>query len=361
MLTALEAPDALHEEASPLDYTEAGFRLAGAEGLGQRVDRFVADALKSSLPGLSRTRVQHWIRLGAVHINARVTTAAHRLGAGDTVDVWPQPHEADCALEPDPMELEVVYEDEDLLIVHKSQGLVVHPAPGHWRATLMNGLLHLRASLAELPRAGIVHRLDRDTSGLLIVAKRVASLSVLQEQLARRQIDRVYLALVHGNTEALQRITINAPIGRDRMSRVRMACDGLAAREAVTHAAHLHTFLPANAVGKGAAAVRPVSMMSCKLESGRTHQIRVHLASRGYPLLGDPLYGAPAADADLLRVQPGWGGFLGRGQALHAALLALAHPRTGQPLCFHAIWPLPAAFLQPDRRELCKLWGLAAV
>jgi len=361
MIAALETLHAPHEATASVDYTEAEFRLAGAEGLGQRVDRFVADALKNALPGLSRTRVQHWIRLGAVHINARVTTAAHRLGAGDTVEVWPQPREADCALEPDPMELEVVYEDEDLLIVNKSQGLVVHPAPGHWRATLLNGLLHLRASLAELPRAGIVHRLDRDTSGLLIVAKRIASLSVLHEQLAQRQIDRVYLALVHGNTEALQRITINAPIGRDPLSRVRMACDGLAARDAATHAVHLRAYPPAESAGTGAAAVRPVSMMSCKLESGRTHQIRVHLASQGYPLLGDPLYGAPAADAHLLRQQPGWGRILGQGQALHAALLALAHPRTGQPLCFHANWPLPAEFLQPDRRELCKLWGLAVV
>jgi 23S rRNA pseudouridine1911/1915/1917 synthase len=360
MDTALETPEALHE-STVVDYTDVGFRLAGAEGLGQRVDRFVADALKTSLPGLSRTRVQHWIRLGAVHINARETTAAHRLNAGDTVDVWPQPLEADCALEPDPMELEVVYEDKDLLIVHKSKGVVVHPAPGHWRATLMNGLLHLRASLAELPRAGIVHRLDRDTSGLLIVAKRVASLAVLQEQLSQRRVDRVYLALVHGNTEALQRSTINAPIGRDPLSRVRMACDGLAARDAVTHAVHLRTYPQAGSAGTGAAAVRPVSMMSCKLESGRTHQIRVHLASRGYPLLGDPLYGAPTADAHLLRVQPGWGEILGQGQALHAALLALAHPRTGHPMCFHAAWPLPAEFLQPDRHELCRLWGLAAV
>jgi len=370
MLTEYRNPGSTEDSEDPADYTEPGICLAGGAGLGQRLDRFLTDALQEKLPGLSRSRVQHWIQLGAVRVNGRPATSAQRLLARDAVAVWPQPLEADHAFEPCPMALDVVFEDNDLLVVYKPVGLVVHPAPGHWRATLMNGLLHARPGLARLPRAGIVHRLDRDTSGLLIVAKHAISMSLLQEQLARRAIHRVYLALVHGCAQALHQVTIHAPIGRDPVSRVRMACAGLAAREATTHVAHLATLagghlcasadLPPGPVADRYAPHRfpPVSLLSCKLASGRTHQIRVHLASRGYPLLGDPLYGAPGADALLRQARPSWAEFLCRGQALHAALLVWDHPCTGRRLEIYRDWQLPAQFAPPDALRLCSLWGL---
>jgi len=305
--------------------------------------------------------VQQWIRLGAVQVNGQTTAASRRLGAQDQVDVWPQPLEADQAFEPFALELDVAFEDHELMVVNKPAGLVVHPAPGHWQGTLMNALLHARPRLAELPRAGIVHRLDRDTSGLLIVAKNSSSLVLLQQQLAQRLIHRVYLAFVHGSAEALHRLSINTAIGRDPVSRVRMACEGLSARPALTHVMHLQSHPETPGDGGAKRGTPTVSMLSCKLESGRTHQIRVHLASRGHRLLGDPLYGAPALDAALLREEPSWVEWLSRGQALHAALLVLEHPHTRKVLAIHRPWSLAALLKQPEKCELCRLWGLEGV
>jgi len=217
------------------------------------------------------------------------------------------------------MALPIVFEDEHLLVVDKPAGLVVHPAAGNWSGTLLNGLLAHHAAAATLPRAGIVHRLDKDTSGLMVVGKTLVAATALVRAIAAREVHRQYLALAHGELRDA-RLTIDAPIGRDPQSRVRMAV--LAAGKAA------RTDVERLACTDGVSAVR------CTLHTGRTHQIRVHLASRGHPLVADALYGG----------RPLLG--LSR-QALHARRLALAHPVTGAALDFES--PLPD--------ELAQAWG----
>lgn len=286
--------------------------IVALDGAGQRLDRYLA----ARLPGVSRTRLQHWIALGAVRCDERILPGKTKLRGGEAIVVEPQPREADRSFAPDPVALAIVHEDEALLVLCKPAGLVVHPAPGNWRGTLMNGLLFHRPALASLPRAGIVHRLDRDTSGLLVVAKSEQALAGLAAQLAQRSMGRRYLALADGHCPAAG--TIDAPIGRDEASRVRMAvvpgARGRAAR----------TFF--RCLARGRLAGRAVSLVECRLESGRTHQIRVHLGSIGHPLLGDTLYGGPAV-AGFAR------------QALHAWRLELVHPASARALLWHA--PLP--------------------
>lgn len=298
--------------------------IDAADGAGQRVDRYLAERLD----GVSRTRLQQWIALGAVRCEERALTASTRLKGGERILVEPQPHEADDAFAPDPLELDMVYEDDELLVVDKPAGLVVHPAPGNWRGTLMNGLLHHRPALARLPRAGIVHRLDRDTSGLLVVAKTERALDSLSAQLADRSMGRWYLALVAGACEPVG--SIDAPIGRDPVSRVRMAAlDAGQGKPARTHYERL---------ALGRLDGHDVSLLECRLESGRTHQIRVHLRSIGHPLVGDPVYRGPML-----------GGF--KRQALHAWRLALRHPVDQRARQWRS--PLPE-----DLRALCAKAGI---
>jgi 23S rRNA pseudouridine1911/1915/1917 synthase len=219
------------------------------------------------------------------------------------------------------MDLHVVHEDADLMIVDKPAGRVVHPAPGNWRGTLMNGLLHARPDSARLPRAGIVHRLDKDTSGLMMVARSERGFDRLVAALAARTIHRRYVAVVEGLL-TFGRFTIDAPIGRDPRDRLRMAVVPAGrGKPAVTHIERLAT-------GDAATAVQ------CRLETGRTHQIRVHLASRGHPLVGDALYGGRPR-GDFAR------------QALHAWRLDLAHPVSGLPLSFTSAVP-------PDLADLLE-------
>jgi 23S rRNA pseudouridine1911/1915/1917 synthase len=212
--------------------------------------------------------------------------------------------------------LAIVHEDEHLLVVHKPAGLVVHPAAGHWSGTLLNALLAHHAGAAALPRAGIVHRLDKDTSGLMLVGKSLPAVTALVRDIAARDVQRLYVALAWGDVPASA--VVDAPIGRDPHSRLRMAVVsvGRGGREARTDVQCL-------------ARREGVSALRCRLHTGRTHQIRVHLASRGWPLVSDALYGG----------RPGLG--LER-QALHAVRLALRHPVTGLPLSFFA--PPPADF-----------------
>jgi 23S rRNA pseudouridine1911/1915/1917 synthase len=295
-------PDVAAEEAP------GSFVVDARSGAGHRLDRHLA----AMVEGVSRTRLQRWIALGAVTVDGATVIARHLLRGFERIEVTPLPSEADRAFAPDEIPLSIIHEDADLMVIDKPAGLVTHPAPGHWRGTLMNGLLHARPDSAALPRAGIVHRLDKDTSGLMMVARSERGHERLTAALAGHTVGRRYLAVVHGTVAAPLRI--DAPIGRDRRDRLRMAVvAGGQGKAAVTHVQPL-------AVGQG------VTLVECRLETGRTHQIRVHLAHRGHPLVGDPTYGGRAL-----------GGFAR--QALHAWRLALAHPRTGAALSFAS--PLP--------------------
>jgi 23S rRNA pseudouridine1911/1915/1917 synthase len=305
------AGEDLAEDAAP------GMRVDARAGAGQRLDRFLA----SCLSDVSRTRLQRWIELGAVTVDGQLVLPRHKLRGIEIIDVVPLPTEAERAFEPDAMDLHVVHEDADLMIVDKPAGRVVHPAPGNWRGTLMNGLLHARPDSARLPRAGIVHRLDKDTSGLMMVARSERGFDRLVAALAARTIHRRYVAVVEGLL-TFGRFTIDAPIGRDPRDRLRMAVVPAGrGKPAVTHIERLAT-------GDAATAVQ------CRLETGRTHQIRVHLASRGHPLVGDALYGGRPR-GDFAR------------QALHAWRLDLAHPVSGLPLSFTSAVP-------PDLADLLE-------
>ncbi len=280
-------------------------------GHGQRIDKL----LVAHAGEFSRSHLQTLIERGLVRVDGVVArTASRRLRAGQMVNVELQPTDECRAFTAESMALAIVFEDAHLIVLDKPAGLVVHPAPGHWRGTLVNGLLAHHEGAALLPRAGIVHRLDKDTSGLMVVAKTLEAMTALTRAIAARELQREYLALVHGVVRGAGRepFSIEAPIGRDPVSRVRMAvvAGGKAARTDVTRiAADAH-----------------FSAVHCRLHTGRTHQIRVHLASRGHPLLADALYGGAAA-LGLLR------------QALHAARLGLAHPISGEPLRFEASLP----------------------
>ena len=290
-------------DADEGEASEGGEDLAfdAFEGGGERLDRFLA----ARLPGVSRSRIQHWIALGAVRCDERALQAKTKLSGRERIHVHPLPREADQAFEPDPVPLEVVHEDPWILVIDKPAGLVVHPAAGNWRGTLLNGLLHRDPACASLPRAGIVHRLDKDTSGLMVVGRSEAACMALVSQLADRSMSRRYLAVVAGVPAQAGRI--DRPIGRDPRLRTRMAVvEGPGGKPAVTHWRRL---------ASGRLGSLPVSLVECRLETGRTHQIRVHLASLGHPLQGDTLYG-------------GRGEGIGR-QALHAWSLGLNHPSDG--------------------------------
>lgn len=292
---------------------------------GQRIDRVLA----ARLPALSRAWLQNLIGQGALRLNASVCQKpAHKLRVGDRIEIELRPTAQASAFVPEPMALQPLYEDAHLLVLDKPVGLVVHPAAGHWGGTLLNGLLAHHAGATMLPRAGIVHRLDKDTSGLMVVAKTQACFDALVRQIALRQVHRVYLALVHGAWRHGPEHAIEQPIGRDPRQRLRMAVLGpehSGAKPALTHVRPL-------AVGSQS------SLLGCKLHTGRTHQIRVHLAWSGHTLVADPLYGGPPA----LGLQR---------QALHAHQLALRHPHSGQWMHWHC--PAP-----PDLMQALEAAGL---
>lgn len=294
------------------------------EWAGKRLDHVLADMF----PDYSRSRLQQWLKDGQITVNGEFLRAKDKVCGGEEVELYPQ-LECDTHWQAQDIPLDIVHEDEHILVIHKPAGLVVHPAAGNQDGTLLNGLLHHDAELAALPRAGIVHRLDKDTSGLLVVAKTLKAQKQLVEQLQDRAFLREYLAVVNGLLTAGG--TVDEPIGRHPVHRKRMAVvpNG---KPAITHYRVEQRF-------------RAHSLLRVKLETGRTHQIRVHMAYINHPLLGDPVYGGrlklPRACsdemADMLR------NF--KRQALHATLLGLTHPVSGEWMQWQRDVPLDMAEL----------------
>ena len=275
---------------------------------GERLDRFLAE-----LPEIgSRAVAERLLRGGGVLVDGRARAKSHRLAGGEELE-FEAPPTPTSELVPEQMDLDVRYEDDDLLVVDKPAGLVVHPAPGHAAGTLVHGLLAHDVEGGEEPeRPGIVHRLDRDTSGLLVVARSPEAHRRLQQLVHERALSREYLALVAGRPRS-RRGTIDAPIGRDRHDPLRHSLDTDSPRDAVTHF-EVEELLPRHA------------LLRVTLETGRTHQIRVHLAAIDLPVAGDPLYGRPG-DLGLER------------QFLHAARLAFEHPFTGMQVDVRSALP----------------------
>ncbi|MFZ1864930.1 MAG: RluA family pseudouridine synthase [Polyangiales bacterium] len=278
---------------------------------GERIDRVLA----RRCPTFSRTALQRWIDQGRVEQNGEVVSRKTKAHAGAEVWIYPGPPEQ-LSAKPQAIPLNVLFEDLHLLVIDKPAGLVVHPAPGHPDGTLVNALLHhakVRGGTDPL-RPGIVHRLDKDTSGVMVVAKTPLAHERLVEMFQQHQLERAYLAIVLGRPP--RSVTYDTLHGRHPTHRKKFTSKGDRGRRAITH-------LETVEILRGSALVR------CTLETGRTHQIRVHLADHGHPVLGDPLYGKSSGDSELRRVSAE----LGR-QALHAALLAFEHPIEGKPMRF---------------------------
>lgn len=286
-----------------------------AEESGERIDAL----LSRNLDGFSRSQIQKLLEQGAVTLGGKVLKKNFRCTAGESYDIL-LPDTAELPLEPQDIPLEIVYEDGDLIVVNKQRGLVVHPAPGHPDGTLVNALLyHCGDSLSGIGgqrRPGIVHRIDKDTSGLIIAAKNDFAHQGLSAQLSDHSLCREYEAIVRGNFKT-DGGTVNRPIGRHPVDRKRMAVTDRNSKPAVTHWQLLASY-------------HGYSHILCRLETGRTHQIRVHMASIGHPLLGDFTYGAPSPDKGL------------EGQCLHARRLRFVHPRSGEEMELET--PLPDYF-----------------
>ena len=301
--------------AKPANYTSGEApapRLAftaEAALAGLRLDQ----ALARLLPRESRSRLARLVEEGAVLVDGGRARPADRLRGGERLEVTLAPRPEEAAFRPEAIALDVVHEDEDVLVVAKPAGLVVHPGSGNWAGTMLNALLHRVPALKALPRAGIVHRLDKETSGLLVVAKNEAAQQALVRQLQARTVKRTYLAIARGAVPPEG--VVDAPIGRHPAQRTRMAVVR-GGKPAVTRYRVRERFAAH-------------ALLECELETGRTHQIRVHLASIGHPLEGDPVYGGRGA-----RRLPR--------QALHAWKLAFVHPGTGRTVRFTA--PPPADF-----------------
>jgi 23S rRNA pseudouridine1911/1915/1917 synthase len=301
---------------------------------GSRLDA----ALAALCPDFSRTRIKACIEAGEVQLNeAPCLRPRSPVHAGDRLRLDAQPVVA-TTLEPQALRFGIAYEDEDLFVIEKPAGLVVHPGAGNPDRTLVNGLLYRDPNLAALPRAGVVHRLDKDTSGLLLVARTSAAFLALTRQMAGREIHRIYAAIVHGVPHASG--TVDAAIGRDRLQRTRMRVAG-SGREAVTHYRVLTRF-------------RMHAHLELALETGRTHQIRVHMQHLGHPLLGDPTYARGKIPRS--KLSPALAEALDglERQALHARVLEFEHPASGEPV--RVTSPLPADF----RRALNALRGDAS-
>lgn len=321
-----EALDDLEDNASD----DSTLSLIAADG--GRLDQVLADMI----PEHSRNRLQQWVKAGRVDVDGKtVTEPKHKIYGGEPltirVDQILTDAEAGQFL-PEAMDLPIVYEDVHILVINKPPGLVVHPAAGNWQGTLLNGLLAYDPVFAHLPRAGIVHRLDKDTSGLMVVAKTLAAHTHLIRQLQARSVKRLYRAIVCGVPKVDG--AVNAPIGRDPRQRTRMAVTSQG-KEAITHYRLLEVF-------------PGCSLVECALETGRTHQIRVHMAHLGHPLVGDETYLGGRRHP-----LPEPAAHFGR-QALHARQLGLLHPETGEPMRWTAQVPADMAQLLEDLRLLSE-------
>ncbi|WP_040948459.1 RluA family pseudouridine synthase [Gorillibacterium massiliense] len=299
------APDIIASRSE--DWTVA------VESAGERIDKLVTDTLEEDV---SRSQVQMWIKDGLVSVNGTPVKANYKVQSGDRVEVSiPEPVELEVAAEPVP--LDIVYQDSDVVVINKARGMVVHPAPGHYSGTVVNGLLYHCNDLSGINgvlRPGIVHRIDKDTSGLLMAAKNDKAHAALAAQLKAHTVTRKYIAIVNGNIPH-DKGTIDAPIGRDASDRKLFTVTERNSKRAVTHFAVLER-------------IGNFTVLELMLETGRTHQIRVHMKYIGHPLVGDPAYG---------RVKEKNQGITG--QALHAAVLGFIHPRTEEYVEFTA--PLP--------------------
>ena len=290
--------------------------LVSWEEEGERIDKY----LSALCPDLSRSYVQKLLKSGNVLVDGRQVKASYRLQEGDRIflDV---PEAVEPEIEAEPMELDILYEDKDVILVNKPKGMVVHPAPGHYSHTLVNGLMaHCKGQLSGINgilRPGIVHRIDMDTTGVLIACKNDMAHNSIAAQLKEHSIVRRYQAIVHGRIEEAEG-RIEGAIGRDPVHRKRMCINEKNGKPAVTHYRVLERF-------------RQFTYVECRLETGRTHQIRVHMASVRHPLLGDRVYGP--AKCPFPRLQ---------GQTLHAGVLGFVHPRSGAYMEFSA--PLPSYF-----------------
>lgn len=279
---------------------------------GQRLDRCLAELF----PEHSRSRLQQWIDAGQVHVDGEPGVRSQKVWEGARLDVAPLEHPADQPHKAEAIDLDIVFEDESVIVINKPAGLVVHPGAGNWQGTLLNALLHHAPELEQIPRAGIVHRLDKDTSGLMAVARTLTAQTALVRALQARDVKRVYQAVALGKFERNED-EIDAPIGRHPTQRTRMAVVE-SGKPAQTHYRVLRQY-------------RQAAWVECRLRTGRTHQIRVHLAHIGHPLIGDTLYaGRRAMPVAFPR------------QALHAYRLGFVHPLTGQAVQWEA--PLPEDF-----------------
>ncbi|MGZ8288407.1 MAG: RluA family pseudouridine synthase [Telluria sp.] len=311
-LDAESAPAAANSDLSPITLELT------PDACGHRLDKVVAGLV----PQYSRSRIQQWFDGEHVLVDGKPKRGKDTAYGDETVVILPQSAPEDQAYTPEDLPLNIVYEDEHIIVINKPAGLVVHPGAGNWSGTLLNGLLHHCPQLANVPRAGIVHRLDKDTSGLMVVGKTLAAQTDLVRQLQARSVKREYFALVWGTPQISG--TIDASMGRHPKDRVKMAVStNFSAKPAITHYQRIAT---------GTLDRRPVSLVQCQLETGRTHQIRVHMMSIGFALIGDTVYGKQHLAPVFHR------------QALQARRLGLVHPATGKDCEW--IVPLAADFAE---------------